>query len=268
MLWSQERAQRLAKSALTATLDRLGMQRLAICTGITLGAGMMEAMLLVNWSHPAALLFILRYAAEQLLPSVVWLTQDPALVATAMGCSAADLLLHTDDPVEKASRLLAAGQCHAVRSLAAGFGLLGQLFQFAQITTNTRKQFDERVRLGEEPPLSSGASERVIRLCGDFSFATYTTASGKGKYHVLPVLDPRTMQMLAERVTFGFRYPLFLGVKTKLWGQPHLARTRKGLKDHFITRSLGSGCAYGPRQGGFQKSWFVESFSLRGHVRA
>ncbi|CAE7170566.1 unnamed protein product [Symbiodinium pilosum] len=218
--WSQERAQRLAKRVLKATLDRMGMQRLAICTSVTLGAGMVEAMLLVNWSHPAAFLFLLRYATEQLLPSVVWLTQDPALVANAMGYSATEILLQIDDPVEKASRLLAAGQCHAVRSVAAGFGLLGQLFRFAQITTTTRKQFDERVEKGEEPPLSSGPEERVIRLCGDFSFATYTTASRKGKYHVLPVLDPSSMRMLAEKITFGFRYPLFLGVKTKLWGQP------------------------------------------------
>ena len=224
--WSQERAQRLAKRVLKATLDRMGMQRLAICTSVTLGAGMVEAMLLVNWSHPAAFLFLLRYATEQLLPSVVWLTQDPALVANAMGYSATEILLQIDDPVEKASRLLAAGQCHAVRSVAAGFGLLGQLFRFAQITTTTRKQFDERVEKGEEPPLSSGPEERVIRLCGDFSFATYTTASRKGKYHVLPVLDPSSMRMLAEKITFGFRYPLFLGVKTKLWGQPCL-----GLRD-------------------------------------
>ena len=224
-LWSQERAQRLAKSVLVATSDRIGMQRLATCTGITLGAAMIEATLFVNFSHPAAFFFILRYAAEQLLPSVVWLTQDAALVADAMGYSPEELLVfHIMDPAKKAARMLAAGQCHAVRSVAAGFGLLGQLFQIAQITTNTRKQFDERVRLGEEPPLSSGANERVIRLCGDFSFVTYTTASKQGKYHVLPVMDPNSMRMLAEKVTFGFRYPLFLGVQSKLWGQPCLAR--------------------------------------------
>ena len=201
------------------------MQRLAICTSITLGAAMIEATLFVNFSHPAAFFFILRYAAEQLLPSVVWLTQDAALVADAMGYSPEELLvLHMMDPAKKAGRMLAAGQCHAVRSVAAGFGLLGQVFQIAQITTNTRKQFDERVRLGEEPPLSSGANERVIRLCGDFSYVTYTTASKQGKYHVLPVLDPSSMRMLAEKVTLGFRYPLFLGVQSKLWGQPCLVR--------------------------------------------
>ena len=201
------------------------MQRLAICTSITLGAAMIEATLFVNFSHPAAFFFILRYAAEQLLPSLVWLTQDAALVADAMGYSPEELLvLHMMDPAKKAGRMLAAGQCHAVRSVAAGFGLLGQVFQIAQITTNTRKQFDERVRLGEEPPLSSGANERVIRLCGDFSYVTYTTASKQGKYHVLPVLDPSSMRMLAEKVTFGFRYPLFLGVQSKLWGQPCLVR--------------------------------------------
>ena len=187
-LWSQERAQRLAKSVVSATLDRVGIQRLAICTGITLGAATVEAMLLVNSSHPAALLFILRYAVEQLLPSVVWLTQEAALVADAMGYNPTDILfLATEDPSQKAARMLAAGQCHAVRSVAAGFGLLGQMFRLVQITANTKKQFKERVQLGEEPPLSSGANECVIRLCGDFSFATYTTASKKGKYHVLPV---------------------------------------------------------------------------------
>lgn len=37
---------------------------------------------------------------------------------------------------EGASRLLAVGQCHAVRSVSAGFNLLAHLFRFSQITNN------------------------------------------------------------------------------------------------------------------------------------
>ena len=37
---------------------------------------------------------------------------------------------------EGASTLLAVGQCHAVRSVSAGFNLLGQLFRFTQITNH------------------------------------------------------------------------------------------------------------------------------------
>ena len=35
----------------------------------------------------------------------------------------------------------------------------------------------EKVRQGHDVPLSSGAEERVVRLCGEFSYATYATVS-------------------------------------------------------------------------------------------
>lgn len=79
---------------------------------------------------------------------------------------------------------------------------------------------EEKVRAGRDVPLSSGAEERVIRLCGDFSYATYATVSKNGRFHILPVLDSSNMPMLAERVTHGFKYPLFLSVPPNLWGQP------------------------------------------------
>ena len=44
---------------------------------------------------------------------------------------------------------------------------------FAQL----RKQFEQKVRLGKGVPLSSGAKERVIRLCGEFSYATYAAVA-------------------------------------------------------------------------------------------
>lgn len=40
-----------------------------------------------------------------------------------------------------------------------------------------RKQFEQKVRLGKDVPLSSGAKERVIRLCGEFSYATYAAVA-------------------------------------------------------------------------------------------
>ncbi|CAK9081209.1 unnamed protein product [Durusdinium trenchii] len=225
--WSQERAHRLLQIIVTTTLDRSAVQRWALCLLTTLGAGMLEGFLLVDLSHEKALNFVLRYAAEQLLPSVVWCTQDASLVCEAMGFSPEDLLKRLEGTA-KASTLLAVGQCHAVRSVSAGFGLLGQLFQFAQITNNTFKHFKEKVRAGRDVPLSSGAEERVIRLCGDFSYATYATVSKNGRFHILPVLDSSNMPMLAERVTHGFKYPLFLSVPPNLWGQPDVWRPLLG----------------------------------------
>ena len=43
----------------------------------------------------------------------------------------------------------------------------------SQQSCGDRKQFEEKVRKGRDVPLSSGAKERVIRLCGEFSYATY-----------------------------------------------------------------------------------------------
>ncbi|CAL1142517.1 unnamed protein product [Cladocopium goreaui] len=194
-------------------------RRLVSCLMITLGAGMVEGSLLVNWAHGNAGGFVLRYAIEQLLPSLIWCTQDASLVAEAMGFEPQALLKNLEGR-EGASTLLAVGQCHAVRSVSAGFNLLGQLFRFTQITNNVLKQFEQKVRLGKDVPLSSGAKERVIRLCGEFSYATYAAISKSGRFHILPVMDPASMPMLTEQLTHGFKYPLFLNVPSKLWGQP------------------------------------------------
>ena len=78
------------------------------------------------------------------------------------------------------------------------------------------------MRAGQELPLSSGDDERVIRLCGDFSYATYCSVSKNGRFHILPVMDPTSMPMLASQVTCGFKFPLFLHVPLKLWGQPEV----------------------------------------------
>lgn len=198
------------------------MKRLTSCLLITLAAGMLEASLLVDWHHQAAVRFILRYALQQLLVSVVWCTQDALLVCQSMGLETLLLDFEAMELTEKSSRLLAIGQCHAVRSVSAGFGLLGQLFQFTQITNNTFKHFEAKVRAGQELPLSSGDDERVIRLCGDFSYATYATASKNGRFHILPVMDPNSMPMLASQMTCDFKFPLFLHVPMKLWGQPQV----------------------------------------------
>ncbi|CAJ1378689.1 unnamed protein product, partial [Effrenium voratum] len=237
--WSQERTQRLAGAVLQSALDRPAVQRLAVCLLTTLGAGMVEGLLLVELSHAASLHFVVRYAAEQLLPSVVWCTQDAKLIAQAMGYDVKELLMHLEGP-DAAWRLLAAGQCHAVRSVAAGFGLLGQLFRVTQITNIILKQFQQRVRMGQEVPLSSGAEERVIRLCGKFSYATYTTISRSGKYHILLILDSPSMQMLVDRLTHGFKYPLFLSVPAKLWGQPEAWKLSLGaaVRPTWLLRGL------------------------------
>eukprot|EP00435_Cladocopium_sp_Y103_P075108 s194_g54.t1 len=224
--WSGERAQRLLTIILNAAADRSAARRLVSCLMITLGAGMVEGSLLVNWAHANAggrrgwwRGFVLRYAVEQLLPSLIWCTQDASLVAEAMGFEPQALLKNLEGR-EGASTLLAVGQCHAVRSVSAGFNLLGQLFRFTQITNNVLKQFEQKVRLGKDVPLSSGAKERVIRLCGEFSYATYAAAAKSGRFHILAVMDPGNMPMLTEQLTHGFKYPLFLNVPTKLWGQP------------------------------------------------
>eukprot|EP00434_Breviolum_minutum_P019066 symbB.v1.2.016807.t2/scaffold1292.1/size223628/5 len=219
--WSAERAQRLLKIILDTAADRSAARRLSSCLLITLGAGMIEGSLLVNWSNSAAAGFVLRYACEQLLPSLIWCTQDASLVSEAMGIDPQVLLKNLEGP-EGASRLLAVGQCHAVRSVSAGFNLLAHLFRFSQITNNVMKQFEEKVRKGRDVPLSSGAKERVIRLCGEFSYATYAAAAKSGRFHILAVMDPQNMPMLTEQLTYGFKYPLFLNVPSKLWGQPDI----------------------------------------------
>ena len=47
------------------------------------------------------------------------------------------------------------------------------IISLVQQSCGNRKQFEEKVRKGRDVPLSSGAKERVIRLCGEFSYATY-----------------------------------------------------------------------------------------------
>ena len=195
--------------------------------------------------------FVARYALEQLLPSTVWSTQDGNLVAAAMGyggdegggdatVAATVSLLRQLDPLvpSDASALLALGFCQTLRSMAAGFMLLAQLVRAGAIGAQAPSVYEERVRLGREPPilLPSGGTAGgsfgkeggwnaadqpglIVRFCGRESNIISTSLRRMG-HRVFPVFEEpfsKVSHLIAQH-SDGHRIPVFWSVRPDRYG--------------------------------------------------
>ncbi len=194
--------------------------------------------------------FVARYALEQLLPSTVWSTQDGNLVAAAMGygdgggggdatAAATASLLRQLDPLvpSDASALLALGFCQTLRSMAAGFMLLAQLVRAGAIGAQAPSVYEERVRLGREPPmLPSGGTAGgsfgkeggwnaadqpglIVRFCGRESNIISTSLRRMG-HRVFPVFEEpfsKVSHLIAQH-SDGHRIPVFWSVRPDRYG--------------------------------------------------
>lgn len=168
-------------------------------SGILVAAlGSAEALFLCN-DPLHNLSFALRYGIENVLPSCLWTSVDAKLVAQAMGLDP-DVVLRTfDSTMEQARYQLGVLRLRYVRSVLAPMMMLAQIARLVQYTAAAGKGYDERCKLGQEPPLS-GVNERVIRLCGRLSDVTSVSLSRYGD-HLVPVYEqPELIQYVVERV--------------------------------------------------------------------
>ena len=146
------------------------------------------------------------YSVEQLLPSCVWSTNPPHLVALAMGHQPEDLLRALDVDGPGAEQNLAAAStklqilgAQTTRSIIAGFTLITSMLRMVAFSLNATSEHRTNVLEGREPPLDD-VSERVVRLCGHTSDVTNVSLARFGR-HIFPVFeDP-----LAIRYTYSPR---------------------------------------------------------------
>ena len=221
-----ESSRRIAEIAANRVLEPSAMALLGASASVVLGLGMIEAsmqcveMPLFESMDSAA--FAVRYSVENLLPSCLWATQDAQLIATAMGYDPR-VLLQSFDPmnVSDASTLLRIELLKTSRGMAAGFMLIAQLVRAGTIGAAAPGIYEERVRIGREPPIVPKEGGLIIRMCGIESDATATSLT-RMRHHLLPVFeDPIVVAPIVSEHSNHRRLPVFWCVRPERYGMKH-----------------------------------------------
>jgi hypothetical protein len=96
--------------------------------------------------------------------------------------------------------------------------LLAQLVRAVNISANAARIYEERIRLGQEPPLLSGVDQRVVRLCGRESDVTAVSLQRSG-VHIFPVYEaPEHVSHLVSEYSDNGRSPVFWCVRPGYYG--------------------------------------------------
>ena len=217
-----ESSRRIAKIAADRVLEPSAIALLGASASVVVGIGAVEATLMctelpfVSFDSTA---FVTRYAFEQLLPSCVWSTQDANLVATAMGYDP-NILLRSLDPTNAAdaSSILRIQLMTFVRSMFGGFMLLAQLVRVGAIGAAAPGLYEERIRLGREPPVIPEEGGLIVRMCGVESDTTATSLRRMGR-HILPVFElPQAVAPIVAQYSDNGRLPVFWCVQPERYG--------------------------------------------------
>ena len=211
---------------------------------VVLGFGAMEAALLSAqipfYECLDTGVFVVRYSFQNVLPSCIWNTADASLVAAALGYDP-HVILRQFDPTSAAD---AATQLHvhllaSSRSIVAGFMLLAQLVRAVNISANAARVYEEKIRLGQEPPLLSGVDQRVVRLCGRESDVTAVSLQRTG-VHIFPVYEaPEHVSHLVQAYSDHGRSPVFWSVRPGYYGYGFTWDNFPVDEDCFIHSSTG-----------------------------
>jgi len=165
-------------------------------------------------------MFVLRYSLEQLFPSVVWMSQDATLVATACGLDPATILNDmSGKDVHSANRVLLTTLLSTSRYFFAGFMMIAQLFRAANLSMRTFALYEERIQLGREPPLVT--DQLVVRFCGRDSHVSELSLK-RMSMHIFPVFeDPQRVQFLVWKHSEQKRRPVYWCVAPGLYGSAY-----------------------------------------------
>ena len=164
-------------------------------------------------------LFVIRYAIENVLPSCIWNTADAKLVVTALGYDPVHILKQFDPAsASDASTQLRIHLLASSRSIVAGFMLLAQLVRAVNISANAARIYEEKIRLGQEPPLLNGVDQRIVRLCGRESDVTAVSLHRSGA-HIFPVYEaPEHVRHLVHEYSDNGKSPVFWSVRPGYYG--------------------------------------------------
>ena len=179
------------------------------------------------------------YGIEQIIPSCIWSSQDPVLIAKAhMGADDPyDSLLHQfinnarDAQVQLRTYII---------SLSLGFCLIYDVSTVSQCCKwhGTQAMCKDHIYEGKEPPFS-GVTQRVFRFCGQNSDVTSLSLERYG-HHIFPLFeDPKAIpNTINIHSNFG-KVPMFWHIDKKYYGYRHTYRNFPVNNESFITASTG-----------------------------
>lgn len=231
---------RIVAIAAERVLEPSAVALLGVSASVVLSLGAIEATMMCSELSMDAAKFAARYALEQIPTSCVWGTQDAKLIATAMGYDHQVLLISFDPTnASDALTLLNIQLLATARSMAAGFMLLTQLVRVGSIGAAAPGVYEERIRLGREPPIIPREGGLIFRFAGVESDATVTSLR-RMKSHLFPVFeDPKVMGPTVALQSEGRRLPVFWCVRPERYGLSYSWNGFPVSNDCFIRTKMG-----------------------------
>ena len=140
-------------------------------------------------------MFSLRYATQQIVPSIVWATSPSEKIAIKYGYPL-DLLYGSPDN-KPAHKFLQKNRLVSLRGAIAGSVVLSQVVSLTDVLLHAKAAYSDRILAGREPPLDehtpskeTGSSKGVVlRLAGEESDVTGYCMSKGGRTAVFPIFE-------------------------------------------------------------------------------
>ena len=193
-----------------------------------------------------AIQFSACYSTWQIIPSVVWDTQDPLLVAKSMGIDAPSTILKQLNPAQcagDATLLMTVKILASSRAIVASFMMLGQILNVANQMFRAADVYRERVETGKEPPFP-GVDERVFRFCGENSDTTTLALSRYGQ-HIFPIFEnPERIPYTVAKYSDNGRVPTFWHVQRNYYGYRQSWKSFPIDEECFLASSTGRRVLY------------------------
>jgi len=224
----QQATFRILKIASRRLIEPPTLHLLGLTAWATMGIASVEAILLCQewpwWESMEAGRFVWWYSLHQLIPSVVWATQDATLVAKSLELDPVTLLrdLSSDDPTA-ATNLLRLQLMATIRYFAAGFMMIASIVRAAGVSAEAFALYEEQIRMGREPPLPIRTDPDVtpgvvIRFCGRDSFTTEVSLDRMG-VHILPIFErPDRVRSMVWKHSENMHRPVYWCVQEHKYG--------------------------------------------------
>jgi hypothetical protein len=187
--------------------------------GTVWAIGTYEGLLVTRKTH-RSLLFAGRYGLAQIIPSIIWMTKPPNLIARTYGLDPSIVLRTFGNPTAgNASIQLRILKAQCVRSVIAGFLGIAQIFRLVQVFSDASNEYEERVMNGKEP-FFVGTRERIIRLAGKSSDVT-DLSTRRFERHVIPIVEnPEQSQPMVTEHSDNLQRPVMWHIPNDTYGRP------------------------------------------------
>jgi hypothetical protein len=226
----QQATVRILKIAADRLIEPPTLHLLAVTAWATMGIASLEGILLCQewpwWDSWDAGKFVWWYSVEQLIPSIVWDSQSATLVARSLDLDPSVVLRDlSGDDAASATALLRIHLLSTTRYFVAGFMMIASIVRAAGVSAGAFSQYEERIRLGREPPLrlleQESQSGVVIRMCGRDSYTTEVSLQKMG-VHIFPVFEmPDRVQYLVWRHSEQLHRPVYWCVREGKYGSSY-----------------------------------------------